>query len=148
MPTLAVNKKGKYDYEILDRFEAGLMLLGHEVKSIRAGHLSLKGAFATLHDGVILLHNMHVSPYQFARIPVSYNPTRSRPLLLKKAEVGKIAGQIRSKGLTLVPLSLYTKGKRIKVELGLGRGKKQFEKRAIIAKRTIDREIRTHLKRG
>lgn len=148
MPTLAINKKGKYDYEILESFEAGLILLGHEVKSIRAGHLSLKGAFATLHDGTVLLHNMHVSPYKFAHIDASYSPTRSRPLLLRQSQIGKIAGQIRSKGLTLVPLSLYTKGKRIKVELGVGRGKKQFEKRAIIAKRTVDREIRTHLKRG
>lgn len=148
MPTLAINKQALHDYDILQKLEAGLVLSGPEVKSVRDGHVSLKGAFATVHEGEILLTNAHISPYSHARQGREYNPTHSRTLLLSKKEIARLIGQLQQKGLTLLPLSIYTKGSRIKVELGLGRGRKQFEKRELIKKRAVTREIRHELKRA
>ena len=148
MPTIAVNKQALHDHDILQKFEAGLVLSGQEVKSVRAGHVSLKAAYATIHDGQVQLTNAHISPYPNAHVGRDYDPTRSRTLLLSKKEIARLIGQLQQKGLTLLPLSLYTRGSRIKVELGLGRGRKQFEKRELLKKRAVTREIRHELKRG
>jgi len=146
MPTLAVNKQARHEYKILETYEAGVSLTGAEVKSVRAGHINLKGCFATLKDGGLWLLNAHISRYAAAGPQPGYDPVRTRALLLHAREIGRLAGHLKEKGLTLIPLSIYTKGNRIKVELGLGRGNKQYEKREIIKKRDIDRDIRSILK--
>ncbi len=141
MPTLATNRKAKFDYEILDRLEAGLKLSGPEVKSIRGGHISLAGAFVTFRGEVPFLTNAHVPAYPFAQYKGPYEPTQSRELLLKKKEIAYLRGKLQEKGLTALPLSVYTKGRYLKLEIGIGRGKKAFDKRASVKKRELDREI-------
>lgn len=141
MPTLATNRKVKFDYEILDRLEAGLKLSGPEVKSIRSGHISLAGAFVTFRNNVPFLTNAHVPPYAFAGNHIGYDPTQPRELLLKKSEIAYLRGKLQEKGLTALPLSVYTKGRYLKLEIGVGRGKKAFDKRASIKKRELDREL-------
>lgn len=145
MPIIAKNPRARFDYEILDTLEAGLMLTGQEVKSARGGNISLKGAHASLVKGELWLLNAHIGLYKKAGDIKDYDPTRSRKLLTRKRETKKLIGALRNKGLTLVPISVYTKGRRLKVELGLARGKKKYEKREIIKKRDIDREIRKRL---
>lgn len=146
MPQLAVNKRALFDYVILEKFEAGLVLFGHEVKSIRDKRMSLLGAYVTISRGSASLINSHVPLYPKAGPKPDYDPDRSRRLLLHKRELDRLAGKMEQKGLTLVPISVYTKGSQIKIEFGLGRGKKQFEKRETIKKRDIDREIRRSMK--
>ncbi len=146
MPTLAENKKAKFEYQILDTFEAGLMLLGHEVKSARLGRMSLLGAYVTIARGALWLIGAHIQRYPQAGPLPDYDPERSRKLLLHKREISKLAGKLEQKGLTLVPLSVYTKGSKIKLSFGLARGKKLFEKKEAIKKRESDREIRRSLK--
>lgn len=146
MPILAVNKRATFDYEILDRFEAGLMLTGAEVKSIKTGHISLKGAFVTLHEGELWLTNANIPPYPFANLGSSYDPTRSRKLLVKKSEIKSLIGKIHAQGLTLVPLRVYTKKRLIKLEFALAKGKKAFDKRADIGKKEAKRAIERKLK--
>ena len=149
MPTIAVNKRARYDYEILEKYEAGLILLGHEVKSVKSGHVSLKGGFVTIKSikgrqwPELYLTNAHISLYKRAGTVKDYEPTRPRQLLLKKSEIKHLIGKRQEKGLTLVPLKIYTKHSLIKLEFGIGRGKKKFDKREIIKKREIDRKIRT-----
>jgi SsrA-binding protein len=145
MPTLAKNKRARFEYEILETFEAGLLLTGPEVKSIRAGQCSLSGSFVTFHGAIPHLTNAHIAPYAFAVKNEQYNPTQSRRLLLKKNEIAYLRGKLQEKGLTAVPLSLYTKDRYIKLEVGLARGKKTHDKRATIKKREVDREIRRAL---
>ncbi|MBI4239530.1 SsrA-binding protein SmpB [Candidatus Uhrbacteria bacterium] len=147
MPIIAINKRATYDYEILEDYEAGLMLTGPEVKSARNGHINLKGSFAAFKDNELFLLNTHISPYTFAKPDQSYDPSRSRKLLLKKKEIARLKGKLNVKGLTLLPLRVYTTKTRLKVVLGLGRGKKQFEKREIMKKRDVERQIREELKR-
>ncbi len=147
MPTLATNARAKFDYDILKKFEGGLVLTGQEVKSVRAGNVSLKGAYATLHGEEVFLLNAHIGPYKKAGALVGYEPTHTRKLLLRRREIKELIGAIQSQGLTLIPMSLYTRGRRLKVELGLARGRKKYEKREVIKKRDIEREIRTALKR-
>jgi len=146
MPTYATNKKARFEYEILDTFEAGLVLTGQEVKSVRAGRANLKGAFVTFHNDTALLTNMHVPKYKYAGSLVDYSPDQSRKLLLKKREIAYLRGKSQEKGLTIIPLSLYTKGRRIKVEVGVAKGKKLHDKRRSIKKRELDREARRALK--
>lgn len=146
MPTLAENKKAKFEYEILDTFEAGLMLLGHEVKSVRNGRMSLLGAYVTIARGGLWLIGGHIQRYPQAGPLPEYDPERSRRLLLHKREIAKLAGKLEQKGLTLVPLSVYTKGSKIKLSFGLARGKKLYEKKETIKRREVDREIRRSLK--
>lgn len=146
MPTLAVNKRAKYDYEILDTLEAGLVLFGHEVKSIRAGRMSLLGSYVTIANGGARLIGSHVQRYPQAGPLPDYDPDRTRQLLVHKRELAKLSGKMEQKGLTLVPISVYTKGSKIKLEFGIGRGKKQFEKKEQIKRRDVDREIRRALK--
>lgn len=147
MPTLVTNKKARFDYEILETFEAGIVLAGHEVKAAKAGQISLNGSYVTIdHQRNANLINATISAYKMAGPMPSYNPTRSRRLLLHKKEIDNLAGKIQQAGLTLVPLSLYTKHNKIKVEIGLARGKKKYDKRQTIRKRDEQRQINRILK--
>ncbi|MCD4761363.1 SsrA-binding protein SmpB [bacterium] len=156
MPILAINKRARYDYEISDTFEAGLVLYGYEVKSIKTGHISLKGAFVTIKrskdkkktNPELYLTNSHVPLYKKASTIKSYDPDRPRKLLVKAAEIKRLIGKKQEQGLTFIPLKLYTKRSLIKLEFGIGRGKKKYDKRESIKKREIDRKIRTALKRN
>ena len=145
MPVYATNKKARFDYEILDTLEAGLVLTGQEVKSIRSGQAKLTGGFITFHADDAFLINVHVPRYKHAGALLDYKPDRSRKLLLKKKEIDYLRGKIQERGLTVVPLSFYTKGPHIKVEIGLGRGKKKYDKRVAIKKRDLEREIKRAL---
>jgi SsrA-binding protein len=148
MPYIAKNDRAFYDYTIIERFEAGIVLSGPEVKAVRSGTVSLKGSFAHIHNGELFLGNMHISPYPPAGPTADYDPRRARKLLLKKSELRRLIGKLNEKGLTVVPLGIYTKATRIKAEIALARGKRAFEKREIIKKRTTDRNIREALKRS
>lgn len=139
--TLAINKRASFDYELLDKYEAGLVLTGQEVKSAKLGHTSLSGSFVTIHNGEAHLTNCHISPYKFAGKLPDYNPTRSRKLLLHKNEIASLIGVIQQKGLTLVPIKLYNKENRVKLEFAIARGKKKIDKRETIKKREVQREI-------
>ncbi len=148
MPVLAVNKKARYDYEIADTFEAGLVLFGHEVKSVKTGHISLKGSFVTTKRGKsklpeLYLTNAHIPLYKKASTILEYDPDRPRKLLLHKKELAHLTGKKKEQGLTLVPLKIYTKHSLLKLEFGLGRGKKKHDKREAIKKRELDKQIRT-----
>jgi|SRR3989338_7746290 len=146
MPVLARHPRAIFDYDILEKIEAGIELTGAEVKAARAGHVSLKGAYAAIRSGQAYLLGAHISPYAPAGTRLGYDPTRTRTFLLKKNELRRLAGKVESGGLTLIPLSVYTKAGLIKVELGLARGKKKYEKRAAIKKREVLRETRAALK--
>ncbi len=146
MGTLAINKKANFDYLISDKYEAGLELFGHEVKSAKAGHVSLKESFVTIHGKELFLTNAHITPYKFAGKLSSYDPTRPRKLLLRNSEISHLIGKIREKGLTLVPLRMYTKLQLVKLEFGVGKGKKEYDKRQDIKKRESDRQIHRTLK--
>jgi len=141
MPTLATNPRAKYDYHILETFEAGLVLAGHEVKAIKTGHLSLKGSYVTIKNKEAWLINAQIPPYQPKNTPADYQPDRTRKLLLNKKEIRSLIGQIKQKGLTLVPLRVYTKKGKIKLGFALGRGKREFDKREKIIKREVKRRI-------
>lgn len=145
MPTYAVNKKARFEYEILETFEAGLVLTGAEVKSVRDGNIRLSGSYVTFHHNSASLLNGHISPYKHAQ-QQDYDPTHSRQLLLKAKEINYLRGKLSEKGLTIVPLSVYTKRNKIKIEIGLGKGKKTFDKRETIKKRDADREIKQKMK--
>lgn len=152
MAVLAVNKRAGFDYEISQKFEAGLVLSGHETKSAKAGHISLKGSFVTTKNvpGKALpdlyLVNAHISLYKHASSVTNYEPTRSRKLLLKKSEIKYLVGKKQEQGLTLVPIKMYTKHSFVKLEFGIGRGKKKYDKREDIKKREENRKIRTIIK--
>jgi len=146
MATLATNKRASFDYELGDHFEAGLVLSGAEVKSVKNGHISLKGSFVTMHETELFLTNANISPYPFAKATLAYDPTHSRKLLVKKAEIRSLIGKLHTKGLTLVPLRVYTKRRLIKLEFAIGRGKKAFDKRSDIAKKEDKRKIERALK--
>ena len=146
MSTLAKNKKAYFDYEILETYEAGIVLHGFEVKSAKLGHISLKGAYATIKNGEVYLINAHISPYQSANMPGDYDPTRPRKLLLNRAEINAIIGKSKSQGLTMMPLSMYTKKGKIKVSIGIGKGKRKHEKREKIKRRDTEREIGRRLR--
>jgi SsrA-binding protein len=153
MKNLAVNKRATFDYAIDDTYEAGVVLLGHEVKAAKSGRVSLKGAFVTIKRRsdrplpALILTNAHIPLYEKASRVLGYDPTRPRQLLLKRQEIARLIGKQKEEGLTLVPLRLYTKRSLIKLEFGIGRGKKKYDKRALIKKRETDRQIRTALKR-
>ena len=146
MTTLAYNKRANFDYEILEKYEAGLMLTGQEVKSVRTGHISLKGSFVTAKGSELFLTNATIPPYAPAGEIKSYDPTRSRKLLLKRSEIASLIGKSRTQGLTMVPIRVYTKKRLLKLEFGLGKGKKEFDKRAKIQKRETQRNIERMLK--
>jgi SsrA-binding protein len=137
---VASNRKARHDYAILDVYEAGLSLTGTEVKSLRAGRASLVDAFAQEKDGELFLYGMHVPEYTQGTW-TNHEPRRTRKLLLTKQEIIRLVGKLKESGLTLVPLSLYFSDGWAKVELGLARGKKSYDKRQDLAKRDADREI-------
>jgi SsrA-binding protein len=141
MADYAFNRKTLYEYEILQKYEAGLALTGQEVKSIRAGRISLQGAYVVIKNEEAHLLNADIPPYQAQNLPADYNPTRTRKLLLHKSEIRSLIGQSKQLGLTLVPLRVYNKAKRIKLEFALARGKRQFDKRQKIAKHDAQRQI-------
>lgn len=142
---IANNKKAFHDYFIEDRYEAGIALHGTEVKSLRMGKCSIKEAFVRIEDGEVYVYGMHVSPYEKGNI-FNKDPLRVKKLLLHKYEINKIAGKIREKGYTLVPLQVYFKDGRAKVEIGLAKGKKLYDKRADIAKKDQRREAEKEFK--
>ncbi|MBI2050924.1 MAG: SsrA-binding protein SmpB [Parcubacteria group bacterium] len=146
---LAKNRQTYAEYEILDTYEAGMKLTGPEVKSIKAGHIKLQGSYASLNpaSGRLSLVGAHIQAYKpAASVQAGYDPARSRPLLLNKKEIATLIGKLKEKRLSLVPLSIYSKSGLIKLELGLARGKKQYEKREQIKKRDIERDIGRKLK--
>ncbi|NTU66953.1 MAG: SsrA-binding protein SmpB [Candidatus Moranbacteria bacterium] len=146
MSVLAINKRAGFDYFITDKYEAGLVLTGQEVKSVKLGHLSLKESFVTVKGNELFLTNTHISPYKHAGNLLGYNPTRPRKLLVKKSEIRHLTGKIKEKGLTLVPIRVYTKGRLVKLEFGIGKGKKQFDKREDTAKKEARRSMERALK--
>ncbi|RCK75128.1 MAG: tmRNA-binding protein SmpB [Ignavibacteriae bacterium] len=138
---LITNRKAQHDYFIIETYEAGIVLKGTEVKSLRAGNANLQDSFAVIKNGEVWLENMHISHYPQA----SYNnhePKRDRKLLLHKKEIRRLKNKLEEKGTTLVPLRVYLKKQKIKIELALARGKKSFDKREAIAKRETEREIK------
>lgn len=143
----AHNKKATFNYEILEKFEGGLSLLGFEVKSIKEGRASLDGSYVILRGGELFLVGASIPPYQVNNTPKDYDPLKPRKILLTKKEIKKISDQESQKGLTLVPISLYNKGRNIKLEFAIARGKKKFDKRESIKKRDSDREIERTLKK-
>lgn len=149
MPTLAHNRRARHDYAILETFEAGLVLTGAEVKSAKAGRVSLQGAFVIPKMEELWLTGAHIAPYPPAGQGAAYDPARDRKLLLKRAELAHLVGRARERGLTLVPLSVYTAHRFVKLELALARGKTRYDKRAAIKRREIEREVRSRtLKRA
>ncbi len=136
------NRKARFNYEILEKYEAGIELLGVEVKSVRGGQMSLEGAFVIVRGGEAYLINSNIPPYQVKNAPKDYDPLRNRKLLLTKKEITGLAGSEKNKSLTIVPISVYNKGRKIKVEIALVKGKKKFDKRETLKKRDTDREIR------
>lgn len=147
---IAGNRKARRNYHILDRFEAGICLQGTEVKSLRMGNANLKDSYATVARGEVFLHQLHIAPYDKGNI-ANHDPLRTRKLLLQKRQIAKLEAATQEKGLTLIPLSLYWKGKLAKVELALARGKRQYDKRDAIMrrdqKRELDRAVKDHLRR-
>ena len=137
---IANNKKAYHDYFIDEKFECGIELFGTEVKSIRAGKCSIKEAFVRIEKGEVYVFGMHVNPYEKGNI-FNKDPLRAKKLLMHRSEIHKLEGKIREKGLTLVPLQVYFKGSLVKVEIGLARGKKLYDKRADIAKKEQRREV-------
>ncbi|MEO0231913.1 MAG: SsrA-binding protein SmpB [candidate division WOR-3 bacterium] len=144
---IAENKKVYRDYEILEEIEAGIELLGGEVKSIKNGAISLKDSFVKFEGGEAFILNLYIAPYKYSG-SIPYDPERKRKLLLKKAEIKRLIGKVKERGLTIVPLKVYLKRKWIKVLIGLVRGRKKYEKRQIIKEREIKREIERELKKG
>ena len=145
--TLAQNRKARHDYFIEESFEAGIELKGTEVKSIRGGKCNLKDSYAAVEHGELLVFGMHISPYEKGNI-FNTDPMRVKRLLMHKAEIRKLDQQVSIKGLTLIPLDVYLKNGRVKLRLGLCKGKKNFDKRDDIAKRDAQREITRTLRRS
>lgn len=142
MKPIAQNKRALFDYEILEKFEAGLVLTGQEVKSVKSGHISLPGAFVTIHNGEAFLTNATIPPYKLAGKIENYDETRSRKLLLHKDQISHLVGKTQQKGLTLVPIMVYIKNNLVKLEFGIARGRKKVDKREYIKERESRREIR------
>ena len=146
MSDLAANDRARHDYELLEKLEAGLVLSGQEVKSAKTGHLKLKGAHVAFSRGEAMLVGAHIARYPKAGPLPDYDPERSRKLLLHKRQLDRLRGKREEEGLTIVPLRAYMVGGRIKIEIAVARGKKEYEKRESIKKRDIDRQIRSALK--
>src|SRR5213079_2426259 len=142
---VAENRKAYHDYHLLESFEAGLVLLGTEVKAIREGHVNLRDSFARVEDGEVFLYNVNISPYSH-RGYADHEPLRRRKLLLHRDEIRKLIGKTVEKGMTLVPTRLYFKKGRVKVSVALAKGKKEYDKRETIKRRETDRETRAAMK--
>ena len=146
MPTLALNKRASHDYTFLQKFEGGLVLTGPEVKSAKKGQIQLQGAFVTVHNEELWLTNSLIAKYGPAGEQPQYDPRRSRKVLVHKKQIRELIGKSQQQGLTIVPISVYTRGSLVKIEFALARGKKQYEKREKIKKREIERELRGRMK--
>ena len=138
---LATNRKARHDYEILERFEAGIALLGTEVKSVRQGRIQLKDSYVEIVDGEAFLVGAHISPYSHGN-RANHDPDRSRKLLLKRREIERIMGRVTLQGQTCIPLSVYVKGHRVKLEIALAKGRKLFDKRHAARTREAEKEAR------
>lgn len=145
-PTIAQNRRARHDYEFLQRFEAGIVLTGSEIKSVRDHKVQLQGAYARIKDGELWLQDVHIAPYLNAGY-MPHNPTRDRKLLLHRKEIRRIAELLGERGLTLIPLSMYLKRGKAKVELGVGRGLKHYDKREKIKERDVQRDIAQAVRR-
>ncbi len=143
--TIAQNKKAFHDYFVLEQYETGIELSGTEVKSIRQGRVNLKDSFCSIDKGEIFVYGMHINPYEKGNI-FNKDPLRNRKLLMHKKEILRLFGTVKQEGYSLIPLSLYFKGPRVKLNLGLCKGKKLYDKRADIAKKEANREMERHLK--
>jgi SsrA-binding protein len=143
--TIATNRKAYHDYEVVDTLEAGIVLTGTEIKSIREGRVNLRDGFAIIRGGEVWLLNVHIAPYAGGNRQ-NHEPRRERKLLLHRREINRLAGRVQEKGWTLVPLRLYLKDNKAKIELGLVRGKRQYDKRESIAQRDFEREIQREIK--
>ena len=138
--TLATNRKAYHDYFIEDTFEAGIVLTGTEIKSVRAGQINLRDSYATIRDGELWLINSHIAAYRGGSY-FNHDPRRDRKLLMHRREINRLVGKVQEKGLTLIPLRVYLKNNLAKVEIGLARGKKQYDKRATLREKDSRREI-------
>ena len=145
LETVARNKKAYHDYFVLESFEAGIELFGTEVKSVRQGKVNLKDAWCSIEKGEIYVNGMHISPYEFGNI-FNRDPTRKRRLLMHKREINRLYGQLKQQGLTLIPLSAYFNRGRLKVQVGLCKGKKNYDKRESIARKDAEREAARELR--
>ncbi len=145
MANYAENRKAKFNYEILEELEVGMKLLGYEAKAVRAGKMNLDGSYAVIRGGELFLTNARIEPYQPKNTPESYEPDRARVLLASKKEITRLA-DLDKQGLTLVPISVYNKGRVIKLRLAVAKGKKKGDKRQTVKKREAEREIRRTLK--
>ncbi len=143
--SIAENRKAFHDYHLLETFEAGIALLGTEVKAIREGRVNLRDSFARVEDGEVFLYNVNISPYSH-RGYVDHEPLRRRKLLLHRQEIRKLVGKTTERGMTLVPLRLYFKNGRVKLAIALAKGKKEYDKRETIKRREADRETRAAIK--
>lgn len=144
---IAQNKKARHDYTIEDTVEAGIVLQGTEIKSIRNGRINLKDGFARIRNGEVFLHNVHISPYEQGNL-YNHDPRRMRKLLLHKKQIRKLESETQNPGTTLVPLKVYLKDGYAKVLLGVAKGKKQYDKRETLRRRDIDRDIQRTLKKA
>ena len=142
---IAKNPTARHNYTITDTFEAGIVLTGTEIKSIRNGKVNIKDTYVNIKDGEVFIFGMHISPYEFGNI-FNKDPLRTRKLLLNRREINKLIGMINQKGVSLVPISMYFKGSKVKLEIGIGKGKKLFDKRDDIAKKDAKRRIARALK--
>lgn len=140
--SLVVNKKATFDYALLESIEAGVELLGTEAKSIRAKHGSLSGAYVAILSGEVYLLGAHIPPWQEKNVSTTFDPYRSRKLLLNKKEIMTLEKALHTKGLTVIPISLYSKGRYIKAQIAIAKGKKNFDKRDVLKKKDLDREAR------
>ena len=151
MPILAKNKRAHFDYEFIDKYEAGLVLFGYEVKAAKEGQVNLSGSYVAWRQASkgpeLFLLNTRISPYRLAGPLTDYDPLRPRKLLITKAEISSLIGKTRESGLTLIPVKMYTKKSLIKLEFALAKGKKAFDKRESIKRRELDRQVRTLTKR-
>ena len=143
--TIAKNKKAYFDYFVLETYEAGIALFGTEIKSIRRGNVNLKDSYCEFDRGELFVRGMHISPYEQGN-RFNQDPLRLKKLLLHKRQIMTLYGKTKQDGLTLIPLSLYFNGSRVKMELGLCRGKKNYDKRAVLAKKESDREVQQQVK--
>lgn len=151
MPTLAKNKRANFDYELIEKYEAGLMLLGHEVKAVKDGQVNLSGSYISWKNKQrkyeLYLVKAQISPYRFAGSLDDYNPKRDRKLLLNKKEINYLIGKTQETGLTLIPVKIYTKRGLIKLEFAIAKGKKKHDKREDIKRKELDRQMRTLTKK-
>lgn len=148
MKVYVENKKAYFDYEVLEEFEAGISLNGQEVKSIKLGRANLSGSFVIIRNGEAFLIGCNIPPYQPKNAPADYEPERNRKLLLKKSEIKYLIGKTRQKGLTLIPIRVYSKNAKIKVLFGVAKHRKKFDKRETIKKREQEREMKEELNKG